>query len=268
METARIRDIWRREATWDRWTRADNQAGAIQGESGGFMVKVTDFNRRAYLKPADTKTDDLTHCRAAREKIASDLAYELNLPVPPACLSKHHLNPVVLSLVMYDIQWSWREICSLPDGKPLLQTIINMALRKCSPMYVFDTWLQQEDHEDHPHNIILGHDPLHPGSGEILFLDYANSMGFRGNWEGDQWQRLTKVGFPEKMCRVLDRNLIEQAITNIESLKDDLIREIVTRIPASHLPVQQKQIIETGLLGRKHLLRRAFSDLLPSEVTR
>ena len=120
LEEAAIRAEWRRQVnpSWS-WRRSRNQAGTLgrvpQGEGGGFYVHCSEFpKRRAYLKPLATCKPG--NERAAREKIASDLAHDLGVNVPPAVLwtrtdlgadeEKH----VCLSLVMSAHQAPWGSV--------------------------------------------------------------------------------------------------------------------------------------------------------------
>ena len=54
------------------------------GEAQGFWV--TRDSLRGYLKPSKADANVIAHPRAAHEKIAADLAFDLALPVPPAIL--------------------------------------------------------------------------------------------------------------------------------------------------------------------------------------
>ena len=260
-----IRGLWRETAESPfTWRKCANQAGAVVGESGGFYVETDGFPRRAYMKPAREMPDDLQHCRAAREKIASDLAHDLGLPVPPACLSKYELRPVVVSLVMYPRQWPWKIVNENQPKPGPLAAALAKAFAECSAMYVFDTWVDQDDHGDHPHNIIWGYDPFHISDSEIIFLDYANSLGYNGNWFNDGWSAMEKAAFPTKICDNLNADRLSKCIEDIENIPEKQIHEIISRIPNSYLPVEQKSTIFEGLTGRRKQLRTTFSDLLPT----
>ena len=132
MTRARRWGIWR-AADWRQslvsdhaWTQCANQAGAIQEEAGGYFVEAAGFPRRAYLKPANPHPDAANRARAAREKLASDLAFDLGLCVPPVLLANRANPPagcesaVAVTLVMYPRQWPWEQIRGYPlDVTPL-----------------------------------------------------------------------------------------------------------------------------------------------------
>ncbi len=78
-------------------------------------------------------------------------------------------------------------------------------------MWAFDTWLAQTDHGDDSNNVIVGR--TRPSSKPaIVFLDFANSMGFDGSWSGSGWRIVRPAPFPALMRRHLDPKLLKDAI--------------------------------------------------------
>jgi hypothetical protein len=269
MTNAEIAREWRQLVTSPhKWQACANQAGAIQGEAGGFFVECSEIPRRGYLKPAGVHGNAAQVARAAREKIAADLALDLGLPVPPAVLTVRDNPPagceaaVVVSLVMYPRQWAWEHVRTQQPEESPKGLALAQALAACGPMLAFDTWLQQTDHGDHPHNIVWGYDPAHALDSRILFLDFAFSMGFQGNWAGDGWRTCTQAPFPPLLVAHLDRVALTRTIVAIEKMLDDQIQEVVQRIPPSHLPDDQKKTLCEGLLGRRSLVAPALKAIL------
>jgi hypothetical protein len=128
-------------------------------------------------------------------------------------------------------------------------------------MWAFDTWLAKTDHGDDSNNVIVAR--ARPSSKPaILFLDFANSMGFDGSWSGAGWRQVRAAPFPALMRRHLDRTLLNAAIGRIEEMPEATIREIVDRIPASHLKASQRVVLVRGLLGRRGLVRGALASEL------
>jgi hypothetical protein len=260
---------WRSQAVSSlEWRPCANQAGAVQGEAGGYFVEADGFPRRCYLKPANAHQNAEQVSRAAREKIASDLAYDLGLPVPPAVLTTRDPVPpgcesaVVVSLIMYPRQWAWEHVRTHPDGDSPAALAMAHVFAACSPMLAFDTWLHQVDHADHPHNVIWGYDPAKPADSRIVFLDFAFSMGFQGDWNGDAWKNVQPAGFPGKLRTHLDTEALRSAVESIERFPDESLREIVGRIPPTHLPESQRVTILQGLFGRRRLLADAFRGVI------
>ncbi|MCS3859798.1 hypothetical protein [Salinibacter ruber] len=287
-----ISDEWRQEVEIpsQNWRRADNQAGSnfdyLEGEAGGFFasVEVAGFERRAYLKPGKSRENQhrlniaQQKARAACEKIASDLAYELGLPVPPAVLSQRSdpqdqwcEEEVVLSLVMYPRQWSWAQVKGLHGGggeASPKDAALEKAFAECTPMLAFDTWIGQRDHEYTRHNIVWGYEPGNLKRSRLVFLDFAYSLGssggedFDGEWDEGGWQPVEAAGFPSLIEDCIDRDELEMAIARIEDLPEREIRTIVDRIPTNFLPPWRAENIKEGLLGRREELRSSLSGIL------
>lgn len=147
---------------------------------------------------------------------------------------------------------------SIPPEPTPLGAAMAMALTHCSAMLAFDTWLGQTDHGDHPQNVIMGYNSERPSESGLIFLDYANSLGFNGQWNGGAWQPVQTAPWPPRMLGHLDPAALRAAVERIEEMQDEPIRNVVTRIPESHLPAAEKPIIIDGLLGRRGLLRGAL----------
>lgn len=207
--------------------------------------------------------------RAAREKIAADLAHDLGVAVPPVLLAKNRrsdsIEPnVCVSLVMYPHQFSWGQIGRFAGtnshevGKALAASISE----PCSRALVLDTWLQQTDHADHPSNIVFGYEGADYSAGRFLFLDFAFSMGISGAWDNDGFGQCVEAGFPEKMRSAVARGALEQAVEQVESLPSAVIDSVVERIPADYLPESEKRTIIKGLKARRSLVRGALEGYL------
>lgn len=268
---------WRAHAyrPW-KWRRCHQQAGASSdyrpGEAGGFFVECDEFpDRRAYLKPV--KRDRLQY-RAAREKIAADLAYDIDLCVPPVLLATRQDAPdneernVCVSLVLYPRQWSWKQLRPVlfdPDSQQAIAPIAEKALpSQAAYALAFDTWVGQYDHKDHPHNIVFGYDPKNPETeNSFIFLDFSFSMGLDGRWDNGNYKEVKIAGFPELMLKNLSTNDLSSAVSKIEGLADARINDTVTRVPETHISEEDADLISNALCYRKHGLRDALKGMLP-----
>lgn len=265
-ENARIRSDWRREAWRNYAVRVcANQAGAvdqlIHGEAGGRFVECTQLpGRRMYMKPRRRST---TVYRAAREKIASDLAADLDVSVPPVMLTDWNAPEgeeryVALSLVLFPRQLSWANVArSLARGGEAAELYLQSLPRSAARAFAFDTWLGQGDHTDrNPHNIAFGFSPDDPaGTGHYIFLDYAFSLGHLGGWSNEE-KALTggPTPFPEIMAERMDRAEAARAADAIAAYPEDRIEAIVARIPFTHANELDKAMMVQGLkLRQKHV---------------
>lgn len=260
---------WRSQARSPHtWKPCADQTGVKTGEAGGYKVEADGFDRVCYLKPANAHGDEATHCRAAREKIASDLSYDLGLGLPPAQLTIRDAPPpgctphVVISLLQYSKQWPWSAIKAVPVDESPTGAALAQALSRCSPLLAFDTWTDQQDHNDHPDNIVWGYDPSHLGASAIIFLDYANSMGFGGSWAAGGWQNVTKPQWMPLMLQHLNAALLRQTVERIENFEEAAIRDIVNRVPDDYLSQAHKTTVLDGLLGRRGLIRNVLKTEL------
>lgn len=263
MTNQEISNLWRASCvSQTEWRRSQNQAGAVEGEATGEYVHAEDFPRRAYRKPITDKKDDFIYCRAAREKIAADLAHDLGFPVPPALLTRHENRPAVVSLVMYPTQWPWEQIRSLKlDEETPSAAAMLKELSRASPLLAFDTWLGQVDHGDHnPHNIIWGYNPRRLSESALIFLDYAYSMGFDAtSWADRKWETMKVAAFPPLILGHLDGDLLEDAISRIELLTEEAIRDIVSRIEDFWMPPDQREMVQEALIYRRKHLRTCLA---------
>jgi len=157
---------------------------------------------------------------------------------------------------MYDLQWPWEQIKSFPftEETPMVAAMFKL-FAQCSPMFVFDTWLAQVDHDDHPHNIICGYNPNKMSESLILFIDFAYSMGFDGRWDDGKWKVVKPARFPALMLEHLDADLVEKTVAAIEALPEETIMDVVGRIDDFWIPAQQRALLQEALIERRKLLR-------------
>jgi hypothetical protein len=254
------------------WRKCANQAGVVgslaPGEGGGFFVECDRVGRRAYLKP--TRTDpNPSRARAAREKIAADLAYELGVPVPPVVLGERHEHGsderyVSVSLVMYPRQWSWRQTKGLiPDAGEAGRLVRAALPLSAARGLVFDAWLDQTDHADgHDHNIVFGYDPAAIENNCLIFLDYAMSLGWGGRWAKEGYKHTDPPPFPPFLSNFLDKSVLADTIEAIERFPTQRIEHLVSRIPDTHLAQQERPMIIDGLNHRRSTVRTILKSYL------
>lgn len=258
---------WRNTVVDTRsWRRANNQLGGSPGESEGFYVVTKGFPRRGYLKPGKLLPDAAQKCRAAREKIAADLACDLDLPVPPCVLwrrngiASNEGGCVAITLVEFAAEIPWDAVATREaTDHPAAELALARVFSECSAMLAFDTWLDHDEHGDsRPANIVWGYNPDQPSASRILFLDYATAMGADGTWGAGQWRSVQEARFPSILLKTLDMTQLDEALDKILRLDSVRVESIVHRIPDDFLPPAQKLVLTQGLLGRRKLL----SDVL------
>src|SRR5207249_599738 len=121
------------------------KGNVVHGEADGFFVTAGDLS--GYGKPGSSAS--LARPRAAYEKIASDLAFDLGLPVPPCLLWERPGAGVgqekhcCVSLVPFQQAWQWRQVRHLPPEN--LERILLEVKEPMSAMVPFDTWVGNGD---------------------------------------------------------------------------------------------------------------------------
>ena len=254
---------WRTAVVLDIALSEAEVQDAGEGVCGGRFVESAAFpGRQAYCKPWTI----VGHHAAAREKIAGDLACDLSVNVPPVALVRWagtgRPEQVCLSLRMFPAQRPWAQAkytlsgvapSAVGQGKRLMDQAVARAAARA---FVFDTWVEQLDHEGPvgPSNILFGteHDF---SAGDFVFIDYEKSL-----FVGEKVKEPTKPApFPFELRYRMDRAEASQAVSDIEALPDDVIIEIVRRIPADFLPVDEAQRIQGRLIERKPELRTALA---------
>jgi hypothetical protein len=261
---AAIRDRWRKEVvSTEDWVQHIDQARAIQpGEAGGFLVRSTQSGLLGYLKPLNHNAQVP---RAAYEKIAADLAYEVHVSVPPAALHRRANPPagqpkeVAISLV-WGRSSVWGDLFNLSDpggglpaSPPALRELVRTVLARGSGVLAFDTWLRNGD-RNNARNAILAYD-LGDNPGKLLYLDFSNTMDHDRQWTNGNHSAFGRVDIPPFFAACLDRKIVREAAERIAGLSDDLVAGIVQRMPDDFLATDTRERLSGWLVWRKgHLL--------------
>lgn len=93
-----------------------------------------------------------------------------------------------------------------------------------------------------------------PEGSELVFLDYASSMGADGSWSGNGWLSVEVAPFPRQLLDRLDASPVAQVVERIERFPVAAIEEIVGRIPSEFLPATEKSMLTAALVGRRTLV--------------
>lgn len=212
---------------------------------------------------------------AAREKIASDLAHDLGVHVPPAVLAHSrqlgHERRVVLSLLLYGNELAWADVKhrisgrTQPAGKLDIGALARgVAPRDAADAFVFDWWLAQPDHGEHnPSNIVFGaaSDGTRPA---FLFFDYEKAMGAIDA----MWPEISQPPpFPKSLLALIDPVAAREAASRIQSLADKEVMGVVSRIPPDYITPEDREQISGNLMLRKQqmaqIIDRFFTEATP-----
>ena len=240
------------EALADRWndTVETSDAWDDQGEQAKTESRPRKVQCGPVLgvaKPGVIKNDGV--CRAAHEKITSDLAYLLELPVPPVILwdrgtQENAAQHVSISAWAFSPAVTWDEAQAhlREDEHRLVEPAV-------SAMLAFETWIGATDHKsDH---LLVN---LHGTGLQLAFIDYAYSLSH--SWKSPE----EPIGPPHGYVPVpRDDAAVAATVALIENFGEDVINRIVNRIPQAYLPTGNHDVIISNLTNRRTKLRDALN---------
>jgi hypothetical protein len=263
---AAIREAWRKTIVTDEeWKQHADAARPVRtGEAAGFLVRSGGTGLIGYLKPLNAPRGP-GHARPAYEKIASDLAYEVSVNVPPVILYRRSdakgAEPKEVSI---SFSWGgaspWSDVFNIesadggaqPGG--LAAMIKRLAAGSCEVM-ALDAWLRNTDRHN-PGNAILAYgseeDP-----GQLFFIDYANAMDYDGEWSKAEknHQVFRRLPCPPILAGNAVKARVQAAARRIADLGDTVVAEIICRIPDDFLlPAARRNLLEWLLWRKQHLV--------------
>jgi hypothetical protein len=235
---------WSQHArTADSWTLG---APIGLGESGSLHVTRHD-GLKGIAKPAFQKGPEVP--RAAHEKIASDLAYALEIPVPPVALwetPEGDLFAISARAFKQPLTWDQAKPLLTPEFQKNAAPVLAAGL-------VFHSWIGDTDHGGNGGNVLIdaASTPDLPG---VAFIDHAFSMSHG-------WTAVSPVvALSSYYCAISDlpRDAIADVVRRVQSLQKDAISEVIWRIPAIYLPESRAKLIEECLQTRRLTIAAAF----------
>ena len=223
------------------------------GEAQGFFVARDGL--RGYLKPSKADAADIAAVpRAAHEKIAADLAFDLGLPIPPAILVDGKacgglVQAAVVSLVLYPEIHKWDQAAATPASLAMARHILRSTRAAWSGIVALDTWLGNTD-RNNATNLLIGIDPnTEPPLAEAVFCDYAYSMLY-SKWTKGGCQGVALPGILPVLMDLLDRDAALVTAEKIKSFSVEIIAGIVNRIPETHLQSKDREVVIECLAER------------------
>jgi hypothetical protein len=239
------KEVEKRAADWfktatsqDRWND-DGDFGHT--ESQPFRVSFEGFSGLA--KPGQPRADGIL--RAAHEKITSDLAYLLQLPVPPVILwntgpATKRDKWVAISAWAFPAALSWDEA-----AKHLTGAQITEASVVCSAMLAFETWISAQDRKG-AHVLIA----VENGLLRLAFIDYAYSLSH-------SWATGAVSGAVAPYIPItIEKDVVKGVCHRISALGEGDIKGLVLRVPEECLPGDKRSIIITNLQKRQRDIQK------------
>ena len=229
----------------DTWT----PTGRSWGTNSNPIMVANQNALQGVAKPGSPRPDKVL--RAANEKICSDLAYVLNLPIPPVTLWDRGEGFVGERYCCISA-WAFAQCVEWPAAVPKLSPAqLAQAGYIAGAMKVFDTWTASSDRKnDH----VLVADDGDASSLGLAYIDYAFSLSYE--WGGGAGPQPDPR--PHWPSVAFEQQAVVATITAIEGIHEQGILEIVRRVPVEYLPDGVKTAIQSQLLGRRPSLRRWF----------
>lgn len=187
------------------------QQGPFTPTADGACLVQFDGDRLAYSKPRPGHPSSLM---TAHEKIASDLAFKLGLPVPPLLVKEPCStwpDYRAVSLVCLPASRTWGD-----GGHDVRET----AIEALEALRVFWSWIADVDHAGHPGNLLYQRDD---GKTKLAAIDHSYAFD-RGTY-GDPMATAASIGYgtahdcgaPETRAAMIEKiaSMPEQAIVSI-----------------------------------------------------
>jgi hypothetical protein len=251
-----VADAWRKEMlTLLAWSSPGNP-GQAGGQALGFFVKCGSLT--GFAKPSKQANEPAgAPPRAAHEKIASDLAFDLRLPVPPVVMWRRQVSApdqealCAVSLVPFEPAHKWQHVEATPAARDRVAGGLAAA---ASAMSVFDTWL---DNRDRPNggNLLVNED-LATGTIHWAYIDYAYSMTYV--WGQGAAPAVGSVVARYPVQAPADLVAVADTVQAIEAMQEDAIRLVATRLSPDFIDAARAATIADGLLRRRIELRQAL----------
>jgi hypothetical protein len=161
--------------------------------------------------------------------------------------------------VTHDEYWEWGTVNQLTGGfeKALASTLLSRG----SGLLALDTWVANTDPNNN-RNAVFAYRPSDAGTSAFMFIDHAYSLNHSDQWTGEKWKKVSLPSAPKLFMDSIDKWVLGRTLSSIELLADDVIDEIVSRIPADYMVADHSRTVVAGLKGRRALLRPVLEQSL------
>jgi len=219
--------LYRRTDVW--------RPGRANTASGGFGVQCADTNDLGYAKPRDVW----------QEKLASDLARRVGIPVPEIRLGEvEGCNGVhAISIAFGKESIDLKRVRETTGIQPPLQA----ALGRASGILALHAWFSTGDlKEEH---VLVATDNY--GAESVAAIDFASAFA----WGVNDNAVVAPTTEPRGLVENVDKAQVLAAVGRIEAVSDEQIRAALAAIPEGVLPVAEKERVGNGLIQRRGSIR-------------
>ena len=223
------------------WVEVEAEPGFAHGEAAGFFVNCGPLD--GYGKQSGASF------RAAHEKVAADLGFELGLPIPPVVLTEPDGRLCSVSAIPFPGPQKWGTALQAPESVSILTPRL---LAASSAMEPFDTWVGNSDRHNEG-NLIVSR--AIEGGG-IAYIDYSNSLTH--SWQAGPAPPIVQSIGRYPALGDIEIKIVRETIDKIEALDGQIINSVVDRVPEAYLPADRKKALSEALLSRRGDLRGVF----------
>lgn len=251
---------WTVDVVTRKQFRPDIGTPEVDSSSGARRVFTEDEQEAAWVKPLKEGFETTP----AYEKICSDLANELRLPVPPVLLARSKKPPPLRCASWCDIACTTSPLSYLfPIGEysAELEDDLRQKNLLTADMAAFDVWIGLED-RDNLGNIVISTDKV--GNDRLLYIDHAKSLNYKGRWRNEGFKEV-RMGLPvarfELNVVFERREHVFEVAERISGLDDGLINHIAERVSLEgFLENREAELISLGLRYRKGKIRQWMNE--------
>ena len=231
----------------------DLDGQAVGGGTSAVPIIMRQSNRRAHAKPARVGGDGTA---VACEKIASDLAFRLGLPLAPVLLSRQTDGKaiqlpgiVALSFHTFAQPRSWNgDFNTIP---PDHHARVRKAL---SAIYVFHAWIDDHDHNWSENNALI---EVGANQTSLVFFDYSYSLIHE--WKPPAAAPVRPWATPPQPYAPLEMDAVNAVLERINELRVDDLGAIIGRIPPDCLAPDLRDRLPQALDDRRRALRQLLN---------
>jgi hypothetical protein len=180
------------------------------------------------------------------EKLASDFAALISVNVP-----KVELDTVEGRTGLHSISHAHGnesiDVTLLRErlGQDFNSPTVQDALKRASGLVVLYAWIATGDLKDD--HLVLARDAA--GQYHVAGIDFEASF----QWSEADGGQVQRPHIPPSM--VVDKTKVGEAVSAVEALTDEQIRDTINGLPESIASNDEKQRIASGLIGRRSKLR-------------
>jgi hypothetical protein len=234
-DTLPAQKVWQKTKKW--------KPAKPNTASGGGPVENSETGELAFAKAQSPQC----------EKIASDLANLVGLPVPRVVLDNVEGDTRIHAVSSLH----GKESIDIPLLRERLpkhfeSQQVQDALKQSSGMLALYAWLATTDLKDD--HLMVATDEA--GAYSVAAIDFVQSLA----WPEADGGTVQPPAVPACLANNIDKNRVADAVARIEALNNDQIQAVINAIPDGLLNPEQKMRVASGLIGRRGRIREVMTQ--------